>query len=172
MSGTYSMMSIKELRNEIKQCNNLKKKKLLKKLIKLKEDEKPIQNNQNNQMIENDPLDDLLQLQKEDNINLIENNEIVEEQYDKPRTQQLKSLVSKDLANNKMMERMNGELNFRISGYDKKYIDKPYIDDIRHDNRGIQYFNSSEKVSYINKSKNHDIPIMDFSSKKLVEMRF
>ena len=87
--------------------------------------------------------------------------------YDAKRTTNMKDMINKDFANNKMMERLNGELNFRINGYNKKYIDKPYIDDIKKDNRIVKNYNTSDQASYISSENTYDIP--DFTSKKWIE---
>ena len=81
----------------------------------------------------------------------------------------MREMVNKDLANNKMMERLNGELNFRINGFNKKYIDKPYIDDIKKDKRVVKNYSTGDQASYLATEFTHDIP--DFTSKKWIEKR-
>jgi hypothetical protein len=176
-SKKYEKMSIKELKLEMKQCGNPIKKKLLKKLIEFKESEKPINNKQEELEPEEDIFEELIKHQvkinnKENSENLenLENLEYQNQVYDEKRTKDIKTMMTKDMANNKMMERLNGELTFRINGFDKKYIDKPYVDydDIKKDKRVVQTFNTDDQVSYISKSNTHDIPITDFSSKRWI----
>jgi hypothetical protein len=178
----YETMSIKELRLEVNKCKNPMKKKLIKKLIDFKESEKPKGINYNMFQInkeDDDILDELMKHKVEEDYdkkslyehNLHEQSLQQESSYDidSKRTNNMKDMVNKDLANNKMMERLNGELNFRINGFNKKYIDKPYIDDIQKDKRVVKNYSTNDQASYLANEFTHDIP--DFTSKKWIEKR-
>lgn len=177
MSKKYELMSIKELKHEMKKCNNAMKKKLIKKLIEYKELEKPNSMYYNNDDKNDDDmiLNELIKHQNNDYDNMPDeyherqDNDEEEIVHDNNRTKNMKDMVNKDLANNKMMERLNGELNFRINGFNKKYIDKPYIDDIKKDKRIIKNYSTSDQISDLSSAYNHDIP--DFTSKKWIEKK-
>ena len=100
-----------------------------------------------------------------------------------------KDEVEKDSSNNKLMERLNGELDFRIQGHDKKVIMKPFINededeegegegdgenskrDHQFDDRiGIGIDSNNDYVN-IKKFKKHSIPPNDFSSGRLLGKR-
>jgi hypothetical protein len=69
--------------------------------------------------------------------------------------------VEQDFSNNKLMERMNGELDFRLNGIDKDTIIKPYSQ-TDEDN--------GDYVS-VKKFKHYGIPGDNFSSKRFLGVR-
>jgi hypothetical protein len=78
--------------------------------------------------------------------------------------------VKNDFANNKLMDRMNSELAFRLNGR-KSTVIKPYsqkYDDSSDDDSGnVDEIYDTDYVS-INKFKNYGIPADNFSSRRLL----
>jgi hypothetical protein len=70
-------------------------------------------------------------------------------------------MVEQDFSNNKLMERMNGELDFRLNGIDKDTILKPYsqTDEDTGDYVSIKKFN------------NYAVPGNNFSSNRFLGKR-
>lgn len=155
-------MSLKDLRKELKRCDNIEyfKKGILQKLInkKLKEQEKKEIEFKNEI---NDKVEKLLKI-KEINENesqlkkLKEFDKLISERKSAEKQLQidpkLKESVEFDYLNNKLMERLNSELDFRVHGAKTKEIMKPY--DITECNG---YWKDEEKN-----------PINNFSSKRLL----
>lgn len=71
------------------------------------------------------------------------------------------SEIEKDFSNNKLMERMNGELDFRIHGADKDVVSRPYMQDDGGENN----------YASIKRFKKHSIPSNNFSSKRMLGNR-
>lgn len=69
--------------------------------------------------------------------------------------------VEKDFANNKLMERMNSELDFRIHGPDKSHMSKAFSQDDE---------DNGDYVS-VKKFKKYGIPSDNFSSKRMLGRR-
>lgn len=59
---------------------------------------------------------------------------------------QYKTEVEKDFTNNKLMERLNCEVDFRINGKKKKEILKPYDDRDDYDSEEEAYQNSARRL--------------------------
>jgi len=69
--------------------------------------------------------------------------------------------VEQDFSNNKLMERMNGELDFRLNGIDKDTVLKPYS----------QIDEDTGDYVPINKFHNHSVPPDNFSSRRFLGAR-
>jgi hypothetical protein len=85
------------------------------------------------------------------------------------RNKELNKMLEKDTANNKLMERLNSELIFRKSGYNKKYFEKPYENP---DQNIVSSFNSNDQVAYVTNNNDNDIPITDFSSTRVLKSKY
>jgi hypothetical protein len=59
---------------------------------------------------------------------------------------QYKEEVEKDFTNNKLMERLNCEVDFRVNGNKKKEILKPYDDCDDYDSEEESYKNSAKRL--------------------------
>lgn len=129
--------TLNELRKELLECNNQPiKKAIIEKLIKTKTSEsktnisKEKKTEQNKNIVFNDSDSDY---ECDDSLNkLIELNTEQDNKYFQiPMDDKYKCEIEKDHANNKLLDRMNSELNFRIHGKQEKIFDKPYtnIDD-------------------------------------------
>jgi hypothetical protein len=68
----------------------------------------------------------------------------------------------KDFANNKLMERMNSELDLRVHGVDRNTIERPFLNE-----------DSDDEIDFtkIKKFKKHGIPNDDFTSKRMLGRR-
>jgi hypothetical protein len=126
-------MDIKRLQLELLECDdsNIVKKMLIKKIIKLKLLEKKQRKyqleNQNKVNIKVpkmessfDPLDELIKCNSPE--------KDIESPKSKPVESKFTNEILKDQANNKLMDRLTNELDFRSRGYDKKTFEKPYAD--------------------------------------------
>lgn len=144
MSGKYDKireMTLSELKSEYRSCdeNDIVKKQILKKLIKNK-----IQENNKvalfNKVMENeinDRVDNLVKIKEAKNKQRkkIEERKILEsrgkmekywEQNNKGIDNKFKNELEHDFTNNKLMERLNCELDFRINGEKSRDTVKPY----------------------------------------------
>ena len=120
-------------------------------------------------------LDRIIEFQKEEHEEikndaynkLIENNELEFEKekedkyWNKKIDPKYKKEVESDFSNNKLMDRLNSELDFRIEG-NKKNVIKPYLNNDEKDDNN--YVN-------IKKFKNHSIPSNNFSNDRLLGSR-
>jgi hypothetical protein len=116
------------LRDTSKTNNNKMKINILKKLINEKEKQANINNNTNNNNTNN--IDDLInemskyesyeELYNKDILGdrMMENRDYIDEKY--------AFEIERDEKNNKLMDRLNSELEVRISGFNKNIISKPY----------------------------------------------
>lgn len=143
----YHKMPIRELIKEYKNCDphNEAKKIILNKIIKEKIDII----NKNKQEFNNN-LNDMINSRKQKES---DNKKEKHTQVD----QRFKQHLEHDFKNNKLMERLNIELDFRVNGIDEKSIVKPYADVDCGDFVSVKDFDSSS------------IPKNNFSSRRLAE---
>ena len=121
-----------------------------------------------------DPLDELLGLDNED-VQEVNNTESVNDPNDRdyfrsPVDVKYKTEIEKDFANNKLMERMNGELDFRIKNNKKlsRIFEKPYFES----GSKFQPFNAMDDISQLDDTNDKvDIPANDFTSSRLLGQR-
>ena len=128
-------MSLKDLEKELKKCDNVEyfKKGILQKLInkKLREQEKKEMEFKNKI---NDKVEKLLKIKKikenESQLKkLKEFDKLISKRESAKQLQidpKLKDPIELDYLNNKLMERLNSELDFRVRGGKTKEIMKPY----------------------------------------------
>ena len=158
-------MSITQLKAELEKCNedDITKKTLLRKLIK----QKILINTKKQDVVTFvDPLDELIKCN-----NLSDNH--CEDQSDvyMPVSidNKFKGEIEKDVANNKLMERLNGELDFRTNGQNKKTFAKPYFES--EISNAYSPYNTKEQTATINQLVTHAIPTNDFSTKRVLGRR-
>jgi len=179
----YLQKQIKELIYTINTCTDdiqlvILKDILLKKQQKLKEIKEMkklllINKIQNNNLQIDNALDTLLEEQYNESLAydriLNENNreQKMNKQWNKKVDPKYAVEVQKDHANNKLMDRMNSELAFRLNGRDKDTIIRPFISSNTNDEDSDEEIDDSDYVS-INKFKNYGIPSNDFSSKRIL----
>ena len=162
----YHQMSISQLKEEYYKCNddNKKdkvKKQMIGKIIKNKiDDENKL--NQQLQQETNKYLDVIIQSKhKKELMNkqkLIEKRGPMESCWDSIQSidPKFKSELEQDYTNNKLMERLNSELDFRINETKNKDVMRPY--------------SSQDEGNYIdyNKNQKKTQPSTNFSSKRMI----
>lgn len=113
-----------------------------------------------------DPLDELIQYNTLDDKkdipqnNILPNN-IQQNNIEEPRNK-FKHEITKDVTNNKLMERLNSELDLRIYGRNKHAIDKPYFE-VNSNN----VYDNNNSIATVDQIVSHGIPNDDFTSKRL-----
>lgn len=149
-------MSLEELKIEYYSCNDkniaqkdiikqiAKKKKLAIKLAKEKEEKKTIHSD----------IDLILKSKqkKKPDDTFVKKRGHMEKCWESHQTRfgdlepQYKEEVEKDFTNNKLMERLNCEVDFRVNGNKKKEILKPYDDKDDYDSEEEAYQNSARRL--------------------------
>lgn len=159
-------MSLKQLKHEYKKCkSDDTRKNIIKKIVKKKLVEKELMEKEINEKVNN-----LIRIkdihEKENKIKKLKDFEKIMKQRgymekvweSNRKTKQIdtkfKIELENDFTNNKLMERLNSELGFRINEKKSKEIIKPFY----------QYSNSKEDSD----SESKDEPITNFSSKRLI----
>jgi hypothetical protein len=150
------------LDKKIKIHKNIKSKNLLEKEIESKLDK----------IIETENQDEaykkILKENEEENYKKTEKKQN-DKYWNKTIDSKYKEQVEGDMANNKLMERLNSELDFRVHGHDKKTIIKPFF---QHDSDDEDdYKKITSKYVKINKFTNHTIPSTDFTSQRMLGKR-
>lgn len=97
---------------------------------------------------------------------LIESNK--DKTYKADIDKKFQAEIEKDHANNKLMERLNSELDFRALGHNKGSIEKPYYDTGKN---VYCSFNIKDETANISQVMSHGIPSNDFSTKRILGKR-
>jgi len=129
-------MSLGKLKDEYYNCDDKVTKMILKKIIKQKSEEQKIKKEKSDAII-----DDLILLKAKsiekrittEKQQVYQKRGPMEQHWESHKTNtaidpKFKNELTSDLTNNKLMERLNIELDFRINGKKEKIIDKPYVD--------------------------------------------
>jgi hypothetical protein len=165
MSENLRNKSLKDLRRELLECSDKPiKKSLIKKLIKEKEKEKEKVNEKEDELIfsecsednNDETLSKLIELNKEKEIVETDNNQYFKSPYDN----KFKKEIEKDYTNNKLLDRMNSELDFRINGKQQKIFDKPYIDETNNLSSYVSVSEFTKTTSLTNKENKDNSKIL------------
>lgn len=149
-------MSLEELKVEYYSCDdkNVAQKDIIKQIAKKKKLAMKLAKEEKEKKTINAGIDIILkskQKQKPDNT-FIKKRGNMERCWESHQTRfgnlepQYKEEVEKDFTNNKLMERLNCEVDFRINGNKKKEILKPYDDREDYDSEEESYKNSAKRL--------------------------
>lgn len=129
-------MSLDKLKDEYYNCDDKVTKMILKKIIKQKSEQRKIKKEKSDAIIDNLILLKTKHIEKRitsEKQQVYQKRGPMEQHWESHKTDRaidpkFKNELTSDLTNNKLMERLNIELDFRINGKKEKIIDKPYID--------------------------------------------
>jgi hypothetical protein len=129
-------MSLAKLKDEYYKCDDKVAKMILRKIIKQKSEQQKIKKEKSDAII-----DDLILLKSRsaekhivsEKQQVYQKRGPMEQHWESHKSNstidpKFKNELNSDLTNNKLMERLNIELDFRINGKKEKIIDKPYVD--------------------------------------------
>jgi len=178
MDPRHIKFQINEIRHKMKTCNDeldlivlqdilLKKQRDLSMLNKIHNDKEKVDNaldvliEQKEEEEEDEAYQRILKDNKRDEQYEIKKNEH-DKLWNKKADPKYERELEKDFANNKLMERMNSELDFRVHGVDKNSMSKAF-----------KQYDDEDDGNYVSvrKFKKYSIPTDNFSSKRMLGKR-
>jgi hypothetical protein len=165
-------ISLRKLKEKLAQCDkkDISRLNLIKKLIKAKEEylvkkQKEIQVEESIRKKEADDLLDKIFGEMEEKQQPLQDTHKFSQ--DDETDMRLKDQVKYDYTNNRLMDRMNSELDIRINGRNKREIIKPYADSSDLYSYKSQLINSNDYVD-INDDNIFGIPNTNFSTVNII----
>lgn len=148
-------MSLKELKVEYYTCNpkNIAQKEMIKQIAKKKKQTQELEKQKKEKNDIGKNINTILKAKSKNEVDetFIKKRGKMEKVWESHQTRfsnlepQYKEEVEKDFTNNKLMERLNCEVDFRVNGNRKKEILKPY-DDIDDDSDDDKYISTAKRL--------------------------